>query len=691
MNAIQVYIWGVRYGFTEGSALFPERNKLTETIEIQHYDTICRNFTRTKDAAFRTRQRDFYFLMQDQDYQIYSLVDKSHQDVGKRETYLVYSIVCPKSNIISGNIKEGLQNLKTLYKTRNSDPEVRTNMFTNDQIRNAISNLTLSTGQVHLLRNNSIYYFQNETEINLNNYIGHEVYLMHTGGDPEFSTHLNLSVQQLNLGQINQENQNRLKSVAEFRTLLNSKTNFQKANELYSTISSTLGGNERTSFESWKSEEKGKIELVNLKNLIDQYSKNRSKDIAPCENLIAQNKSLIDGLNETEKSLLSQWRDQIEKNKKLQYDTLITDIEFEINNAKELNFSNSITAELEAKLNKQTIENLSDNAKSNLKKWREHHHENTIISDVTALYSEIKKLDKNNDRRAILSRQKDWNNKIDGFAERLKGKSPFQGESLEKYKYLYDRKWQRKERPIAKIAVMAFVAIALTGGGFFAAMNWLAGGQTTPPNPNPDPAPAPRGDGEKTVVTSVTDEMYTDFEYKGNTYLVETSLLTEAGSKYNTNKRFYRFLNNKWEMREEANDANWKPATPIRDIPLILTKWDTKFRGEEAKKKADLAQANPQTPATQVTTPPETKPPVTNPVTTTPPKDDKPPKVTKPPTEIPKVTPPKKTLTAAERAAIYREIEKDVKAGSCDRDCILKRCTEAQIDADKVQKLYTFL
>jgi hypothetical protein len=555
-------------------------------------------------------------------------------------------------------------------------------MFTNDQIRNAISNLTLSTGQVHLLRNNSIYYFQNETEINLNNYIGHEVYLMHTGGDPEFSTHLNLSVQQLNLGQINQENQNRLKSVAEFRTLLNSKTNFQKANELYSTISSTLGGNERTSFESWKSEEKGKIELVNLKNLIDQYSKNRSKDIAPCENLIAQNKSLIDGLNETEKSLLSQWRDQIEKNKKLQYDTLITDIEFEINNAKELNFSNSITAELEAKLNKQTIENLSDNAKSNLKKWREHHHENTIISDVTALYSEIKKLDKNNDRRAILSRQKDWNNKIDGFAERLKGKSPFQGESLEKYKYLYDRKWQRKERPIAKIAVMAFVAIALTGGGFFAAMKWdtwfkeTENEKVTVYTDNTDDTTSTNKTQENTLITS------NKHTYKGDEYSVEKDFLTQKGSLFNN--RYYRYYNGAYQYKEEKGSTNsWKKAQD-NDLIFMLKSWDAKFKGVPA-------QANPQTPATQVTTPSETKPPVTNPVTTTPPKDDKPPKVTKPPTEIPKVTPPKKTLTAPERAAIYREIEKDVKAGSCDRDCILKRCTEAQIDADKVQKLYTFL
>jgi hypothetical protein len=78
--------------------------------------------------------------------------------------------------------------------------------------------------------------------------------------------------------------------------------------------------------------------------------------------------------------------------------------------------------------------------------------------------------------------------------------------------------------------------------------------------------------------------------------------------------------------------------------------------------------------------------PVTNPPKeTNPPEDANPPKT--PPTEIPKVTPPlkeipkvtpqtKKTLTPAERYAIYKEIEKDVKAGKCDRDCIMNKVKE---------------
>jgi hypothetical protein len=238
---------------------------------------------------------------------------------------------------------------------------------------------------------------------------------------------------------------------------------------------------------------------------------------------------------------------------------------------------------------------------------------------------------------------------------------------------------------VAKLTFISILLIALSSGCFFAGKNWNYWFPDVVENPLPPVTPKPPAgsEGGDKVVPPANDEHYTDFEYDGKTYRVEKSLLTEAGSKYNANKRFYRFLNNAWEMKEGTADAKWKPATPSSDIPLILTKWDAKFRAEEVKNKGDLAQTNPLPPTPPVT--PPTTPPVTSP-----PKDPKPPKT--PPTEIPKVTPPtKKTLTPPERAAIYNKIEEDVKAGKCDRDCILKRCIDAQIDAVKVRMLYNLL
>jgi hypothetical protein len=155
---------------------------------------------------------------------------------------------------------------------------------------------------------------------------------------------------------------------------------------------------------------------------------------------------------------------------------------------------------------------------------------------------------------------------------------------------------------------------------------------------------------------------------------VEKSLLTEEGSKYNANKRYYRFLNKKWEYREdESTDAAWKLATINSDITLILTNWDAKFRT-----------------TSPVTGPPITTPPVTNlPDTNKPQKDSKPPKVTTPSTEIPKVTPP--DLLPSQKAAKLKEIEKDVKAGKCNATCIIDKVKEFKFGAPDQQRLMSLL
>ncbi len=234
---------------------------------------------------------------------------------------------------------------------------------------------------------------------------------------------------------------------------------------------------------------------------------------------------------------------------------------------------------------------------------------------------------------------------------------------------------------VAKITFSSILTLALASGCFFAGMNWNTWFPDVVENPLPPVTPKPPAgsEGGDKVVPPANDEQYTDFEYDGKTYRVEKSLLTEDGSKYNANKRFYRFLNNAWEMKEGTADAKWKPATPSSDIPLILAKWDEKFRTEEAKNKGDLAQTNPLPPTPPVT--PPTTPPVTSP-----PKDPKPPKT--PRTEIPKVTPPtKKTLTPSEKAAIYKEIEMDVRAGKCTPDCIINKVAEFQFTSSQQKRL----
>ena len=457
-----------------------------------------------------------------------------------------------------------------------------------------------------------------------------------------------------------------------------------------------MNQNEKTAFDNWSSQEKIQNAAVQLKQLIAQFIKNKATDIAPCETILSQYPGTATHLNPEENKALVEWQNQADSQKIAKENKTINDLTLEIENAATKNYEPQIES-FENKLKSLGLEwRLSADAKPKLIKWREHHQGNTIILDVTALYSEIKRLDENNDRRAILSRQKEWNNKIDGFANRFEGKNLLHGSILEQYKYLHDGKWQRKERPIAKIATIALV-VMLAGGGFFAAKNWdvlfppvIGDAEGKEEKKETDEK---KDNGNQT--TSTEESKYTSLKYNNKDYLVEKSLLTLEGSKYGDGNPFgngctYRYLKdkNKWEMKESDYDKTWTEAKPS-DIPIILKNWDAKFKAEEAKNKGELAQTTPQTPDAQVTTPPKvTTPQVTN----TPPKDTKPPKVTKPPTEIPKVTPPtKKTLTPPERAAIYNKIEEDVKAGKCDRDCILKRCTEAQIDANKVKNLYNLL
>lgn len=585
MNAIQVYIWGVRYGFTEGTALFPERNRLTDASEIQDYDNICHYFTSAKDVAFRSGQRDFYFLMQDHQYQIYSLVDKSHQDIAGREAYLVYSIVCPKSKIIGGSIKDGLQNLKKLYKTRNADYTIRTNMFTNDQVRSVISNLTLSSGNTRSIGNNTVCYFQDESELNLNEYSGNEVYFMQTGSNPEIPNHLNLSVHQLNLGQINKQIQQKSQSVGEFRALLNAKSNFEKANEIYTSISSQLNINERSLFENWKSEMHYASAVTQLRNLISSFIQNNSTDYTPCEKLLAQFPTITNHLTGDEQKALHNWQNlkdkQILTNEKNEIDELVN----EINKAEKHNYGIPINA-FETRLQKNQLQHrLPSDSQIKLKSWRNTQKHSEIENEIAEIYKEVT----TRDRSTILVKQNEWLKTIEGWAKRLDRESPFDEETQKKYKFLLSKKWVKNHKPIAKIAVMAFVAIALTGGGFFTAMNWdvwFPKVVDVPQDPQP-PTPQPRPEGGDVVENSDNNDLYTDFIYKDKTYRVEKSLLTEAGSKYNTNKRFYRFLNGKWEMKEAPAAAKWKPATPSSDILLILTKWDEKFKTEQTISKGD--------------------------------------------------------------------------------------------------------
>ena len=135
-----------------------------------------------------------------------------------------------------------------------------------------------------------------------------------------------------------------------------------------------------------------------------------------------------------------------------------------------------------------------------------------------------------------------------------------------------------QNRHIAKLIFITLMAFALSGGCFFVGMNWSTWFPSVaegPVNPDPKVQEPITADGNPKEIAD--PNKYTDFTYKGKVYRVEKSLLTEAGSQYSANKTYYRFVNNKWEVREAGPNSNWKPA-PNQDIPVILSAWNKKFK-----------------------------------------------------------------------------------------------------------------
>jgi hypothetical protein len=202
----------------------------------------------------------------------------------------------------------------------------------------------------------------------------------------------------------------------------------------------------------------------------------------------------------------------------------------------------------------------------------------------------------------------------------------------------------KQNRHIAKLIFMTIIAFALSGGCFFVGMNWSTWFPSVAEVPvNPDPmVQDPNTDGGNPKSIAETNK-YTDFTYRGKVYRVEKSLLTEAGSQYSASNRYYRFVNNKWEVRAEASSP-WKSVSPA-DISIILVKWDKKFKAEESKKKENSKKEEPKKEE---------------------PKKEEP-KKEEPKKEEPRKDEPKKSSFEPS----YDEIKNMVVRGICNENCIL--------------------
>ena len=187
MTTISTYIWGIRYGFEANHALFPEKVRLDDPEKINEYDEIVQNFTEQKDSWFRICNRDFYFMLQNNKYRLYSLVVSNHNDIAGRKSFLVFSLVCPTGKILQGDVVGVLNQLKALYKEKNADETINRNLFTADHVNRLVQVLNVVLQTSGQTSSNAIFTINSEDQIPkiFREYVGNEVYFITEGTNAE--------------------------------------------------------------------------------------------------------------------------------------------------------------------------------------------------------------------------------------------------------------------------------------------------------------------------------------------------------------------------------------------------------------------------------------------------------------------------------------------------------------------------
>jgi hypothetical protein len=187
MTTISTYIWGIRYGFEANHALFPEKVRLDDPEKIKEYDEIVQNFTEQKDSWFRICNRDFYFMLQNNKYRLYSLVVSNHNDIAGRKSFLVFSLVCPTGKILLGDVVGVLNQLKALYKEKNADETINRNLFTADHVNRLVQVLNVVPQTSGQTVSNSIFTINSEDQIPkiFRDYVGNDVYFIAEGTNAE--------------------------------------------------------------------------------------------------------------------------------------------------------------------------------------------------------------------------------------------------------------------------------------------------------------------------------------------------------------------------------------------------------------------------------------------------------------------------------------------------------------------------
>ena len=471
---LEVYIWGLRVGFRPNEALYPNQADLTPD-EGKRYAEIVTHFSDDKDGLFRLCDKDFYFLTKDSTYNLYSYVIANHLDYRARPAYLVFTICCPLNKRINGNIIEALNNIKKLYKAKNSDYSLTNNKFTKEQVEEKIINLQLNDFQSLNKKNQVIYFYEKETELNnLNELCGKEVYLIPEGSNEALvkalSAHEKVSLHDLiRKSSENETLKNRLTS------LVNQKDekDFAEANSIYQKIINQSDNNNNTisRFIDWKNarDKSININLSKSQFLAEiQYAIKTNYDYNP-----SKAKAILDSFPEVlihfesnDKTTWNEWNSAYNNKSKNQF---YLDLRALLDQAKQVGWTTD-PAIFETEKRRFPSLPISADMQNTFEIWKKHFEENKDKNNEDAIIKQIDLLSKTikdtRSREVKIEKQKDWESEVVEIEVMVSN----MGKELknENYLFLIKRTWKLQENNVwLKRALFSSVAIVTALGIYY--------------------------------------------------------------------------------------------------------------------------------------------------------------------------------------------------------------------------------
>ncbi len=462
MKAMDVYIWGIRYGFKPHEALYPDRVHIAnDESRMRQYAQVTRNFTEDKDYKFRMCERDFYFIKSDNNYRSYSLVYSGHKDIQGRQSYLVFTIVLPFHLYPKGDVIKALNNLKNLYKSKNIDYKVDRNLFTQQQIDEQVSHLSVDAGRTAIADSNAIFYYSDINQLaNLfTDYTGDELYFIQEGSNSDMVAALGFPSRG-QLANAQEEKQEREKSLKQFKVLFNNRKedNAAELARLFVVCSDGLESKIKNEYLSWadkiKSSQKENEAVSNLKNLLEDAKRSNYKlDPSKAIELYSRHqKSIADALGVEYIEAFTSWKRIFVQNNLNAKNDELRQI---IRKAEESNWTinpDEFLYGFDIDLQEDSdFKRLIGTWKSEYDKYRV----KKIYDDVAKLYHEIKI----SSRSTKISKQGNWKKQIGDLnqeANSLLDSSQRQALLGQKdYKYLVSNEWVPKNlTPIVATIVL---------------------------------------------------------------------------------------------------------------------------------------------------------------------------------------------------------------------------------------------